>query len=481
MARRPQTPSKTVSLRAGRSGKAAEKKAMQAKSGDLAELESFLKKHPETEFVDAFITDLCGTIRGKRIPAHEAAKVWQAGVQMPFCLYFLDVTGEDLDPGQRSEARGDPDGSAWPVAGSLQRVPWAEVPTAQVLLTMPDQANQPCRVDARQVLKDLLARFKPRGLTPMVAVEMEFYLTDRKRGAQGEPLPPISPATGLPDNTRQLYSISSLDVYGAFIRDVAHAAKIQDIPASTAITENSPGQFEINLYHTDDALAAADHAILLKRVIREIAKRHDFEATFMAKPFLNQAGSGMHVHCSLLDGKGANVFDDGSEAGGPLLRQAVGGLAATMGEAMALFAPNLNSYRRYQPGSLVPTAPSWGTNNRSVAFRIPLSGGKARRIEHRIAGADANPYLTVAGILAGILHGIEHKLTPPAIAIGDVSQQRDESLPFSWDAALDRLAQATILPDYLGADYLALYVDTKRAEMAKFQRRISTQEYEWYL
>ena len=450
-------------------------------SSAAADFERFLKKYPDTQFVDAFISDLSGAIRGKRIPAAEAAKIWQAGVQMPFCLYFLDVTGEDLDPGQRSEARGDPDGSAWPVPGSLQLVPWAAVPTAQVLLTMPDQANQPCRVDPRQVLAALLARFAARGLTPMVAVEMEFYLADRRRGSQGEPLPPISPATGLPDRTRQLYSIAGLDVYGAFIRDVAAAATAQGIPASTAIVENSPGQFEINLNHTPDALAAADHAILLKRVIREIAKRHDFEATFMAKPFLDLAGSGMHVHCSLLDGKGKNVFDDGSETGSPLLRQAIAGLVATMGEAMALFGPNLNSFRRYQPGSLVPMAATWGANNRSVAFRIPLSGGKARRIEHRIAGADANPHLTVAGILAGMLHGIEGKLTPPAISTGDVSQRRDANLPFTLPAALDRLAAAKILPDYLGKDYLSLYVDTKRAELEKFQRRISQQEYEWYL
>jgi len=447
----------------------------------LTEWHGFLKRHPETAFVDAFISDFCGTSRGKRLPVHEAAKLWETGLQMPFCLYFLDVTGEDLDPGQRSEARGDPDGSAWPVPGTLQAVPWAEMPTAQVLLTMPDQANQPCRVDPRQVLADLLARFRHRGLTPVVAVEMEFYLTDRRRGPSGEPLPPISPATGLPDRSRQLYSIASLDVYGAFIRDVAEAAKAQEIPASTAITENSPGQFEINLYHAPDALLAADHAVLLKRVIREIAKRHDFEATFMAKPFLDQAGSGMHVHCSLLDGKGGNVFADGSEIGGPVLRQAIGGLAATTAEAMALFAPNLNSFRRYQPGSLVPTAPSWGANNRSVAFRIPLSGDKARRIEHRIAGADANPYLAVAGILAGMLHGIERKLMPAAMAVGDVSGQRDPDLPVTWPAALDCLAAARILPDYLGADFLSLYVDSKRAEMEKFQRRISPQEYEWYL
>src|SRR5688572_4164921 len=181
------------------------------------ELARFLKAHPDITQIDAFLADMNGVPRGKRFPVHEAAKIWSSGVQLPFCLFFLDVTGEDLDPGGRSEARGDPDGNAWPVAGTLAPVPWAAAPTAQVLLTMPDQKNQPCLVDPRQVLGRLLGRFGQRGLRPMVAVEMEFYLIDRKRGPMGDPLPPISPATGEPDTTRQLYSIGGLDIYADFV------------------------------------------------------------------------------------------------------------------------------------------------------------------------------------------------------------------------------------------------------------------------
>src|ERR1043165_8636837 len=179
-------------------------KGISANAG--SELARFLKAHPEIRQVDAFLADMNGVPRGKRFPVHEAEKIWDSGVQLPFCLYFLDVTGEDLDPGGRSERRADPDGNAGPVAGTLARVPWASELTAQVLLTMPEQRNQPCLVDPRQVLARLLARFAKRGLRPMVAVEMEFYLMDRKRGALGEPLPPISPATGEPDSSRQLYS-----------------------------------------------------------------------------------------------------------------------------------------------------------------------------------------------------------------------------------------------------------------------------------
>jgi glutamine synthetase len=360
-------------------------------------------------------------------------------------------------------------------------VPWAPEPTAQVLLTMPEQANQPCLVDPRQVLGALAARFAKKGITPVVAVEMEFYLMDKKRGSMGEPLPPISPATGEPDNSRQLYSIAGLDIYADFVRDVAAAAKAQNVPASTAIAENSPGQFEINLTHTGDPVAAADHATLLRRIIKSVAPRHGFAATFMAKPFLDKAGSGMHVHCSLVDAKGRNLFDDGGDKGSALLRHAIGGLAATTPEAMALLAPSLNSFRRYRPGSLVPMAPSWGYNNRSVAFRVPTGSPKARRIEHRIAGADANPYLAVGAILAGMLHGIETKLEPGAAATTDVSGRIDKATPFRWHEAIAKLRQARILPAYLDAGYLALYADAKEAELDKFAAAISPQEHAWYL
>jgi glutamine synthetase len=459
----------------------AKRRASAIRGTPFAELQRFLKAYPETRQIDAFLPDMNGTARGKRFPIHEAEKIWKSGVQLPFCLYFLDATGEDLDPGGRSESRGDPDGDARPVEGTLTPVPWTKDPTGQVLLTMPDQENQPCRVDPRQVLSAVQSRLRQRGLHPVVAVELEFYLIDRKRGAWGEPLSPISPASGERDNSRQLYSISGLDAYADFVRAVADAARIQRVPASTAIAENSPGQFEINLYHQPDAISAGDHAILLKRIIKSVAPGFGFEATFMAKPYLDRAGSGMHVHCSIVDSDGKNLFDDGSPKGSKLMLQAIGGLIATMPEAMALFAPNLNSFRRYRPGSLVPMRPSWGYNNRSVAFRVPAGEGRARRIEHRIAGADANPYLAVAAILSGMLHGIEAKLDPGPPAIGDVSAKIDPKVPFDWEPALARLSQARILPSYLGGDYLSLYADAKRAELRKFAGAISPQEHAWYL
>jgi glutamine synthetase len=450
------------------------------------EFDSFIKRHAGIVHVDAFLHDLNGNLRGKRLPVAEAAKLWKSGLEMPRCMLFLDPTGDDLDPGGRVTSRGDPDGAALPIPGLLSPVPWADEPTAQVLLQMTDPAGdpnhgKPSRYCARAALADTLAHFKRLKLTPVVAVELEFYLFDRDRSSEGLPVAVKNPLTGRPETSKQPYSIDDLDAYGAFIRRVAGYARAQNIPASTAITEYSPGQFEINLKHEADAVAACDHAVLLKRAIKAAARVDGHHASFMAKPFLDQAGSGMHIHVSLIDKNGTNLFGENGAKGETLLRQAVAGLQAAMPESMAIFGGNLNGFRRYQPGHNVPIAPAWGHNNRSVAFRIPAGGGAARRIEHRVAGADANPYLVMAAVLAGMLHGIEQRLSPTAETKGDAGDDADPNVPFAFTAALDRFAKAKILPRYITPDILDLMRDQRRLEMQKFMGTISRQEYDWYL
>jgi glutamine synthetase len=445
--------------------------------------DAFLKRHPDIVHVDAFLHDINGNLRGKRLPVAEAGKIWKSGLELPRCMLFLDPTGDDLDPGGRSEALGDPDGSALPIPGLLAPVPWAEEPTAQILLQMTDpavdrNAGKPSRYCPRAALAGTLARFAKLGLTPVVAVELEFYLFDRDRDANGLPVPVRNPLTGLPETSKQPYSIDDLDAYGAFIRRVASYAKAQNIPASAAITEYSPGQFEINLKHQADAIAACDHAVLLKRAIKAAARADGQQASFMAKPFLDAAGSGMHIHVSLVDRKGANAFGGKGET---LMLQAIAGLQAAMAESMALFGADLNGFRRYQPGHNVPITPSWGHNNRSVAFRIPAGDDAARRIEHRVAGAGANPYLVVAAVLAGMLHGIENKLKPGTETRDYGGDAVDPNIPFEFQAALQRFAAAKILPRYINPDMLGLVLDLKRLEMRKFMGAISRQEYDWYL
>ena len=448
--------------------------------------DAYLKRHPKTVHVDAFLHDLNGNLRGKRLPAAEAAKLWKSGLEMPRCMLFLDPTGDDLNPGDRSTGLGDPDGTAQPIPGLLAPVPWAEEPTAQILLQMTDpardpNAGKPSRFCPRAALGGTLSHFKRLGFTPVVAVELEFYLFDRDRDANGLPVPVKNPVTGRPETSKQPYSIDDLDAYGAFIRRVASYARAQGIPASAAITEYSPGQFEINLKHEADPVSACDHAVLLKRAIKAAAQVDGHQASFMAKPFLDAAGSGMHIHVSLVDARGKNLFGETGAKGETLLRQAVAGLQAAMPESMLLFGGNLNGFRRFQPGHNVPITPAWGHNNRSVAFRIPAGGGAARRIEHRVAGADANPYLVMAAVLSGMLHGIEKRLSPTAETMSDAGDSSDPNVPFTFGAALDRFATAKILPRYVAPDMLDLVRDQRRIEMRKFMGVISRQEYDWYL
>lgn len=448
---------------------------------------AFLAAHPGIEHFDAIFIDLNGIVRGKRFQRDDLAKIYAAGFPIPYTIYLLDITGECSDPCGRGITDGDPDGVAVPVAGSMVPAPWSARPMGQVLMTLHDQDGAPSLVDPRNLAAAVVARFKESGLTPVVAFELEFYLVDRVRAPDGGPRPPIDPQSGARVSAAQVYGMSQLDAFRAFFEAVETACRAQRVPASVASTEYAPGQFEINLRHVADPLAAADHAALLRHIVKKVAQYQGMDATFMSKPFAWLAGNGMHVHVSLLDGAGKNVFDDraadggGGPDGGTALRHAVGGLTATLAEAMAIFAPNLNAFRRFQPNLFVPVTKSWAANNRSVAFRIPAGPGESRRIEHRVAGADANPYLVLAALLAGLHHGLDERLEPGPMTDGNAGHSLDPDLPLAWDAALDRLQAATILPGYLGRDYVDLYCATKRNELRRFNATISRQEYDWYL
>ncbi|MEI9888730.1 MAG: glutamine synthetase family protein [Rhizomicrobium sp.] len=446
-----------------------------------AQFERLLARHPDTECVDALIVDISGTIRGKRLPLGLASGLFENGMQLPRSVYLMDVKGEMVNPFGRGVGDGDPDGTAWPIPGSLSCV-WGEGPRRlQVLTTMRNEDGAPTAGEPRAALERALERFADLGLTPVVALELEFYLIDLQRDAFGAPQPPRDPRTGVRERDNAVYSIDDLDRYRAFHAALCEAAKVQDVPLGAASSEYAPGQFEINLQHQADARRAADHAIYLKQIVKAAAFATGFQATFMAKPFPDRIGSGMHVHTSMVDRQGRNIFDDGTAEGSEALRHAVGGLQALMPESMALFAPSLNSYRRFEPDMFAPVNRRWGYNNRSVGLRIPVGPGAARRVEHRCSGADANPYFAAAAVLAGLHHGLTSKLDPGAVAVGNVSGEPDAGLPLSLDAALARLREATVLPSYLGADTAALYGETKRLEAQRFAKILSPVEYDWYL
>jgi glutamine synthetase len=445
------------------------------------ELDSFLAKNPQVQYVDCVFCDMCGTIRGKRVPRSEMEKVFRSGLQIPYTIYFLDARGDMADPLGRGYGDGDPDGTAWPVPGTLTTVNWSNRPHAQVLMTLADGRGQPYFAEPRNVLKRIAERFSELELNPVVAVELEFYLIDRQRSKLGLPQQPIAPDTGQRESAPSVYGISDLDRYADILTGIAEAAATQRIPATAASSEAAPGQFEINLKHVPDAARAGDHAVFLRQIVRAIARQNDLDATFMAKPYLGSSGSGMHIHVSLLHRSGRNVFDDGTPRGSELMRFAIGGLQAVMAESMALFAPNVNSYRRFVPNAFVPRNKRWGFNNRSTSIRVPAGAAEARRVEHRVAGADANPYLVLAAVLAGIHHGLSHRIDPGPPFEGNASTFVDETIPFNIDAALLALENGSIMREYLGRSYIDLYCATKRVELDRVRNHIPAHEFDWYL
>jgi glutamine synthetase len=351
---------------------------------------------------------------------------------------------------------------------------------AQLLLSMEDSHGGAFEANPREVLKRVLARYAARGLRPVVAIELEFYLFDRLPDAHGRPQPPVNPHNGARNTGTQVYYIEDLNDFGPFIDAVAGACKAQGIPADTAVAEYAPGQFEINLKHRDDALLACDDAIYLKRAIKAVAQQQGLQASFMAKPLVDQAGSGLHIHVSVLDKNGDNIFACTPDQPADALKHAIGGLQRSAQDCLLLFAPNANSYRRFVLNAFVPLNTVWGFNNRTVAMRIPHSDEKNTRIEHRIAGADANVYLAAAAVLAGMLDGIEHGYDPGAPIVGNAYEQTEIRTPYWRDAIRDFMASDFITTQF-GERFRHIYGQQKLKELHSFHREVTTLEYDWYL
>lgn len=441
----------------------------------------FFSRYPKIKTLEVFAVDVNGVLRGKKMPVSAAKKLFESGLRMPRSIFAVDIWGQDVLPAGLVAETGDNDGICRAVPGTLLPVPWADAPAAQVLLTMEEGSGKPFFADPRQVLKKVLDLFRAKGLTPVVAAELEFYLFDARRDERGFPQPPRSKRTGRRSSAAHILSIGELDEFSDALSDISRACDVQSIPADTTISENGPGQYEINLNHVPDALLAADHATLLKRAVRGVARKHGLDASFMAKPYGGLSGSGLHVHFSVLDKKGKNIFAGGDKSGTPALRHAIGGLLKAMPDSTALFAPNLNSYRRFAAGSHAPTTVSWGYDNRSAALRVPSSDLAATRIEHRVAGADANPYLILAAILAGAYDGIVNRIDPGKPFAGNVYESKAKRLPATWDTALAAFEKSPFIAKYLGRGYQKLYLVCKRQEKEQLERQVTSAEYDAYL
>jgi glutamine synthetase len=398
-------------------------------------------------------------------------------------MFALDVLGGTIQATGLGFDEGDADRACVPVPKTLHPAPWMGPTVAQLQVQMLDHDGGPFYGDPRHLLDSVLDRYAARGWKPVVAVELEFYFVDCERTPEGHAQPPRSRHTGRRENRTQVNSMAALEGVSDILEEIAAACEAQGVPTGAALAECGPNQWEVNLRHVADAREACDQAIRFKRIVKGVAHAKGLEATFMAKPYADAPGSGMHLHVSVLDGEGRNLFGSDDALGNDTLRQGAAGLLETMADAMAIFAPNANSYRRLRPELYVPMNATWGYNNRGVAVRVPVSGAADRRLEHRVSGADANPYLVAAAVLAGILYGVERRLTPPAPLVGNAYTQRLAAprLPSDWPTALGRFATSAFLREYFGERFVALYELTRRGEMADFNSRLSALDYAWYL
>lgn len=431
----------------------------------------------QTAELDTFIVDLNGQLRGKRIPGTQADKILDEGFKMPRSVMGLDTWGDDVVENGLVFETGDNDGVCLPITDEAIEVPWLEGDHLQVHAMMQNQDGTAFDVDPRQLLKTVAERYAAHGLTPVIASEMEFYLIAETEFEQGIPRANLSQMER-PD----AYSIERIDKQRALLEDIRHCCRVQNIPANAMTSELGHGQFEINLNHVADPLAAADHALMFKRLIKGVAHKYNYRATFMAKPFGERSGNGMHMHFSVLNEQGENVFNNGTGEGSEKLQQAIAGLLQAMPESMLIFAPNLNSYRRLLPGSHAPVSANWGYENRTVAVRVPDSPLVARRIEHRVAGADANPYLAMAVVLAAALYGIENEMTPPAPMEGDAysAEAPGQALPTQWLDAINAFENSRLMAELLGEQFIEVFTALKRQEYMKLATHVTAVEYQTY-
>lgn len=444
-------------------------------------LSNFIHENDELQAVELLISDLNGILRGKWAPKDALQKIVEPGINLPMSIFGLDIWGREVDETELHIDSGDLDGFCQLIDQRIANVNWAKRPTAQALLTMADEKGKPFFGDPRNALKALVTKMARLGLKPVVAFELEFYLVDPDSfQTTGKITRDRDSAHGAHGPAPQdMYSLSALRGQNELFADVRAAAIEQGLPIDTIIKEAAPGQFEVNLQHRDDAMAAADDAVLLRRIITECAHNYGLKATFMAKPFLDWPGNGMHVHTSILDKQGKNIFAE--KSGKQNLEYAAAGLLNTLEDSLLLFVPSFNGYRRLQPGSYAPTRIAWGYNNRSVAVRVPASNENATRLEHRISGADANPYLVLIGVLGGILEGLDNKKTPPKPIKGNAYNQKLPNLSDDMGDAIDEFANSKFIAKLLGKKLQKIITAVKRKELEAFLNEITPLERSTYL
>ncbi|WP_262696395.1 glutamine synthetase family protein [Kordiimonas aquimaris] len=439
------------------------------------EVSQFLARYPDTKYLDVLLPDINGIFRGKKVEISAIEKIAKGQFYFPITTAFLTTNGANAEY-ILDEYGSDPDRACVPISGSLQIVPWANRPTAQVMVVSQDADGTPLFSNPQSVVEKVLEQYSNDGLSPVVAFEYEFFLLD----ATAIPPKPLAPPNGMPaSNDANCYNLDVYSDYEPLMQEIEEAAHAQGITVTGLVCEYGNGQFEVNLNHTKNILNACNEALLLKRVIKGVAHKYGLLASFMAKPLYDEVGNGLHAHVSILDVEGNNIF--GGQDGEKRLKEALGGLLQTMPAATPFFAPNKNSYRRFDPEWFAPVVRNWGENNRRLSLRLPMSDTVNRRFEHRVSGADASPHLMLAAVLAGAHYGLKNHIDPGA-PLGEFDLvDFDDVLPPRWKIALNTLREDTILADYMGADFIDLYLRIRESEEEEMHRQVPVSDYEQYL
>ena len=429
---------------------------------------SWLKEH-NIEDVEAFVPDMAGSARGKVIPAD---KFGCGDLKMPEAIFSQTISGDYIDDKNNVEDR---DMLLVPDPTTLRPVPWATDPAASVFLDCYRRDGSAVAKSPRNVLRNVLAKYEKRGWIPVVAPEVEFYLLSPHSDPNAEAEPPEG-RLGWTEGARQPYSIDTMNDFEPFINNVYTYCEAQGIRIDTLSQEMGPAQFEINFLH-GDPVDKADQVFLFKRTVREAAIEHQMHATFLAKPMAEDAGSALHIHQSVVDKKGDNVFSTVDGDASDLFYGFLGGLQRYMPEVMLIFAPYVNSYRRFMNPWASPVNLAWATDNRTVGLRVPDSGPEARRIENRLAGSDVNPYLVIAASLACGYLGMVEGLTPTDPVKGS-AYGTDFDLHRHIYAAIDAMRESKAMRSMLGDEFVTLYTALKVEEYREFQEIITPYERE---
>lgn len=420
--------------------------------------------------VECVIPDIAGVARGKAMPAAKFGT--QVSYFLPNSIFLQTITGEWAD--NPFDNFTEPDMILVPDFSTATAAPWTADVTLQVIHDAQDQQGNPVEFSPRNVLKRVVALFNAEGWTPVVAPEMEFFLTARNLDPNMPIIPPMG-RTGRQAAAKQAYSLSAIDEYGKVIDDIYDYAEAQGLEIDGILQEGGAGQIELNLAH-GDPVRLADEVFFFKRLIREAALRHDCFATFMAKPIEGEPGSAMHIHHSVVDTKtGRNIFADRKGAETEAFLHFIAGMQNHLPAAIALLAPYVNSYRRYVPDFAAPINLEWGRDNRTTGLRVPIASPEARRVENRLPGMDCNPYLGIAASLACGYLGLKEATMPRAECTTNAYIDSDD-IPYNLGDALDLLDEDEALKSVLGPVFCGVYESVKRNEYKEFLQVISPWE-----